>query len=59
VFGPLNFTKYKEIGVKLAKELWYELLPKSEGTSPDGKVNILWNQQVKSDRQSLSINRIT
>jgi hypothetical protein len=33
------FNIYKEIGVKLDSELWYELVPKSVETSEDGKVH--------------------
>ena len=29
---------------------WYEHLPKSVETSQGGKVTILWNQQVQTDR---------
>jgi hypothetical protein len=40
----------KEIGVKLDSELWYEHVPKSVETSQEGKVTILWNQQVQTNR---------
>jgi hypothetical protein len=36
--------------VKLDSELWYEHVPKSVETSQVGKVTILWNQQVQTDR---------
>jgi uncharacterized membrane protein len=36
----------KEIGVKLDKEHWYEDVTKSTETRHEGKVTILWNQQV-------------
>jgi hypothetical protein len=36
--------------VKLDSELWYEYAPKSVETSQVGKVTILWNQQVQTDR---------
>ena len=32
------------------KEHWYEHVPKSAETSQGGKVTILWNQQVQTDR---------
>ena len=32
------------------KKLWYEHVPKSVETSKGGKVTILWNQQVQTDR---------
>jgi len=34
----------------LDKKHWYEHLPKSVETSAVGKVTILWNQQVQTDR---------
>jgi len=44
----LNYTLtlYKEIGVKLDNEHWYDDVAKSVKTSHEGKVTILWNQQV-------------
>jgi hypothetical protein len=36
--------------VKLNKKHWYEHVPKSVETSRGGKVTILWNQQVQTDR---------
>ena len=38
------------MGVKLDKEHWYEHAPKWVETSHDGKVTILCNQQVQTDR---------
>jgi len=38
--------------VKLDKKHWYEHVPKSVETSQGGKANILWNQQVQTDRTS-------
>jgi hypothetical protein len=32
------------------KKLWYEHVPKTVETSQEGKVTILWNQQVQTDR---------
>jgi hypothetical protein len=40
----------KELGVKLDSELWYEHVPKSVETSQVGKVTMLWNQKVQTDR---------
>jgi len=34
----------------LDKKHWYEHVPKSVETSQGGKVTILWNQQVQTDR---------
>ena len=36
--------------VQLDKKYWYEHLPKSVETIQGGKVTILWNQQVQTDR---------
>jgi hypothetical protein len=44
VCTQLHFNICKEIGVKLDSERWYEHVPKSVGTSQEGKVTILWNQ---------------
>jgi len=41
-------------GVQLDKKHWYEHVPKSVETSPGGKVTILWNQQVQTDRTILN-----
>ena len=35
---------------KIGQKHWYELAPKSVETSQGGKVTILWNQQVQTDR---------
>ena len=48
--AQLHFNMFKETGVKLDKQHWYEHVPKLVGTSQGGKVTILWNQQVKTDR---------
>ena len=45
-----HFNICKETGVQLDKKYWYEHVPKSLETSKGGKVTILWNQQVKTDR---------
>jgi len=34
----------------LNKKHWYEHVPKSVDTNQGGKVTILWNQQIQSDR---------
>jgi hypothetical protein len=34
----------------LDKKHWYEHVPKSIETNHDGKVTVLWNQQVQTDR---------
>ena len=51
--AQLHFNIYKETGVQLKKKLWYEHVPKSVETSQGGKVTILWNQQVQTDRTIL------
>jgi len=38
------------MGVKLDNRHWYNHAPKSVETSHEGKVTILWNQQVQTDR---------
>jgi hypothetical protein len=50
VCAQLRFNIGKELGVKLYSELWYEHVPKSVETSKTGKVTVLWNQQVQTDR---------
>jgi len=50
VCAQLHFNICKETGVQLDKKHWYEHVPKSVETSQGGKVNILWNQQVQTDR---------
>jgi hypothetical protein len=44
------YTVCKELGIQLDSELWYERVPKSVETSQVGKVTILWNLQVPTDR---------
>jgi len=46
----LHFNICKETGVQLDKKHLYENVPQSEETSQGGKVTILWNQQVQTDR---------
>jgi len=48
--AQLHFNTWKEIGVKLDNEHWYDHIPKSIETSKEGKVTTLWNQQVRTDR---------
>jgi hypothetical protein len=50
VCAQLHFNICKELGVKLDSELWYEHASKSVETSQVGKVTVLWNQQVQTDR---------
>jgi hypothetical protein len=48
--AQLHFNKCKETGVQLDKKHLYEHVSKSVKTSRGGKVTILWNQQVQTDR---------
>ena len=50
VCAQLHFGIFKETGVQLDKTHWYEYMSKSIETSERGKVTILWNQQVQTDR---------
>jgi len=50
VCAQLHFNICKETGVQLDKKHWYEHVPKSVETSQAGKVTILWNKQVQTDR---------
>ena len=50
VCAQLHFNICKETGVKLDIKQWYEHVPKSVETIQGGKVAILWNQQVQTDR---------
>jgi len=50
VCAQLHFYICKETGVQVDKKHWYEHVPKSVETSQGGKVTILWNQQVQTDR---------
>jgi len=45
-----HFNICKETGVELDKNHWYEHVPKSVETAQGGKVTMLWNQQVQTDR---------
>jgi len=46
----IHFNICKEIGVQLDKKHWNKHVPKSVVTNQGGKVTILWNQQVQTDR---------
>jgi hypothetical protein len=50
VSAQLHFNTCKETGVQLDKKHWYEHVTKSVETSQGGKITILWNQQVHTDR---------
>ena len=50
VCEQLHFTICVQIGVKLDNKHRYDLVPKSVETSHEGKVTILRNQQVRTDR---------
>jgi len=50
VCAQLHFNKCKEKLVQLDKKQCYEHVPESVETSPGGKVTILWNQQIQTDR---------
>jgi hypothetical protein len=50
VSAQLHFNICKETGVQMDKKHWYEHVPKSVETNQGGKVTILWNQQVQTDR---------
>jgi len=50
VCAQLHFDICKETGVQLDTKHWYEHVPKSIETRQGGKVTILWNQQIQTDR---------
>jgi len=50
VCAKLHFNMRKATAVQLDKKHWYEHVPKSAETSQGGKVTILWNQQIQTDR---------
>ena len=50
VCAQLHFSICTETGIQLEKKLWYEHVPKSVETNQGGKVSILWNQQIQTDR---------
>jgi len=49
VCAELHLNICKETGIQLDKKHWYEHVSKSLETSQEGKVTILWNQQVQTD----------
>ena len=55
----IHFNICMEIGAKLDKEHWYEQVPKSVETSQEGKITILWNEQVQTGRTILSKKQIS
>ena len=48
----------KEMGVKFDNEHWYEHVPKLVEISHEGKVTLIWNQQMQTE-SSITINRKT
>ena len=50
VCAQLDFNICKETELQLDKKHWYEHVPKSVETSQGGKVTILWNKQIQTDR---------
>jgi hypothetical protein len=48
--AQLHFNICKETGQQLDKKHWYKHVPKSVESSRGGKVTILWNQQIQTDR---------
>ena len=48
--AQLHFNIRKETGVKFDKKHWYERVPELVEISQGGKVTVLWNQQVHTDR---------
>jgi len=50
VCAQLHFNICKETEVQSDKKHWYEHVPKRVETSQEGKITILWNQQVQTDR---------
>jgi hypothetical protein len=54
VSAQLHSNICKETGTIRQKKHWYEHVPKSVETSRGGKVTILWNQQVQTDKTILN-----
>ena len=50
VSAQIHYNICKEIGVQLDKKHWCEHVPKSVVTNQGGKVTVLWNQQVQTDK---------
>jgi hypothetical protein len=57
VSAQLHFNICKETGVQLDKKHWYKHVPKSVETSQGGKVTIMRNQQLQTDR-TISNNKL-
>jgi hypothetical protein len=55
VSAQIHFNICKETEVQLDKKHWYEHVPNSVVTNQGGKVTILWNQKVQTDRTIPSI----
>jgi len=56
VSAQIRFNIRKETGMQLDKKHWYEHVPNSVVTNQGGKVTILGNQHVQSDR-TIPINK--
>jgi len=52
VCAQLHFNICNEIGVKLDNKHWFDHVPKSVERCHEGKVAILWNQQLRTSRYS-------
>jgi hypothetical protein len=50
VSAQIHFNICKETEVQLDKKHWYEHVPNSVVTNQGGKVTVLWNQKVQTDR---------
>jgi hypothetical protein len=50
VCAELHFNICKELVLKLDNEHRYDHVPKLVETSHEGKVTVLWNQQMRTDR---------
>jgi hypothetical protein len=48
--AQIHCNMCKETAVQLDKKHWYEHAPQSVVTTQGGKVTILWDQQVQTDR---------
>ena len=59
VSPQLHFNICKETEVKLDKEHWCQHVPESVQTSREGKVNVLWSEQVQADKTILNNKRDT
>lgn len=46
----VHFQLCKELGVKVGTEKWYQHQPERVMNSEDGKVTIIWDTQVRTDR---------